>query len=301
LSRLLAQAATALRSALQGLRASPGPAALAAVTIGLTLVLVGAFALLVSNMERLLARFGEDILVSAYLEEGLSEAQTRTLLEQVDGAPGVASVSLVSQEEALRRFREGAFGRPSLLDGLDENPLPASLEISLVPERRSAEGLALLEAALRDLPGIAELGYGHEWVEGYARAVSLIRGVAIALGGVLALATLLIVANTIRLALYARRDEIAILRLVGASRLFVAVPFLLEGLLQGLAGGLMALVLLFGFFRALLPALAGGLELLLGYATPSFLSLEGALLLVAAGAGLGVLGSAAALLQGSEA
>jgi cell division transport system permease protein len=300
LRRLLAQLATFGRSAFLGLRASSGPATVATATIAVTLLLVGAFALLVSNMERLLLRFGEEIRVSAYLEDGLTPEATRALIEQVRAAPGVESVSLVSKEEALRRFREGAFGRPSLLDGLDENPLPASLEIGLVPERRTAEGLAVLAGAIRDLPGIAELGYGREWVEGYARAVGLIRGIAAGLGVVLALATLLIVSNTIRLALYARRDEIAILRLVGASRLFVAVPFLIEGLLQGLAGGLLALGLLFAFFRMLLPALVGGLELLLGYVTPAFLSMEGALLLVAAGALLGVLGSAAALLQGTE-
>lgn len=298
--RLLAELATWGRSALLGLRSSPGPAAVAAATIGVTLLLVGAFALLVSNMERLLVRFGQDIRVSAYLEDGLSPQATRALMAQVRAAPGVEAVELVTKEAALRRFREGTFGRPSLLDGLDENPLPASLEIGLEPERRTAEGLAVLAAAIRDLPGIDELGYGREWVEGYAQAVGLMRGLATALGAVLALATLLIVSNTIRLALYARRDEIAILRLVGASRLFVAVPFLIEGFLQGLAGGILALLLLFAFFRALLPSLEGGLELLLGYMTPAFLSAEGALLLVAAGALLGVLGSAVALLQGSE-
>ena len=299
--RLLAHLASFGRTALHGLRASPGPAAVSALTIGVALLMVGAFALLVTNMERLLDRFGEDIRVSAYLETGLSPEAARALAERVKAAPGVASVSLVTQEDALRRFREGGTGRAALLEGLDENPLPASLEIALVPERRTVEGLAVLAAAIRDLPGIEDLGYGREWVEGYARAVGLIRGVATGLGAVLALATLLIVSNTIRLAVYARRDEIAILRLVGASRLFVAVPFLLEGLLLGLGGGLLAVGGLYVFFRTLLPSLRGGLELLLGYASPAFLPPEGCLLLVAAGAALGVLGSAAALLQGADA
>ena len=291
---------SAVRSAVLGLRASPVTSLVAVATIGVTLLLVGAFALLVANMERLLDRFGDDLRVSAYLADDLPDAQAEALRARVGEAPGVAAVELVTKEEALRRFRESPLGRADLLEGLEENPLPASLEITLVPEHRDRAGLDALAERLRALPGVADLGYGHEWVEGYSRAVGLVRGVAVGLGAVLALATLLVVSNTIRLGVYARRDEIEILRLVGAGRLFVAVPFLLEGLVQGTAGGLLALALLYGFFRTLLPALRGGVELLLGFAPPVFLSAEGCLALVASGALLGVLGSAAALVQGPE-
>jgi cell division transport system permease protein len=289
-----------LRTALLGLRASPMTTTIAVATIGVTLLLVGAFALLVSNMERLLDRFGEDILVSAYLEVGLPGEEQRALLERVQSAPGVESVRLVSEEEAMQRFREGSAGRDFLLEGLDENPLPASLEITLVPESKSSEGLAILVAALEGLRGIDEFGYGTSWVEGYARAMALIRGIGIAIGAVLALATLLIVSNTIRLAVYARRDEIEILRLVGAGRSFVSIPFLVEGLIQGSLGGVVAVALLYGFFRILLPGLEGGLEFLLGFAKPVFIGTEGVLGLIVAGAALGTLGCGLALVGGSE-
>jgi cell division transport system permease protein len=283
-----------LRTALFGLRASPMTTAIAVATIGVTLLLLGAFVLLVSNMERLLDRFGEDILVSAYLEVGLPGEEQRALLERVQSAPGVESVRLVSEEEAMQRFREGSAGQAFLLEGLDENPLPASLEITLVPESRSSEGLAILVAALDGLRGIDEFGYGTEWVEGYARAMALIRGIGIAIGVVLALATLLIVSNTIRLAVYARRDEIEILRLVGAGRSFVSIPFLVS------LGGIVAVALLYGFFRILLPGLESGLEFLLGFAKPAFIGTEGVLGLIVAGAVLGTLGSGLALVEGSE-
>ncbi len=290
-----------LRAALHGLRASPMTSAVAVATIGVTLLLVGAFVLLVSNMERLLDRFGEDIQVSAYLEGGLSDAAQEALVLRVQGAPGVASVRLVSEEEAMQRFREGSAGQASLLEGLDENPLPASLEITLTPESRSSEGLAMLVADLDGVRGIDELGYGTEWVEGYARAVALIRGIGIGIGVVLALATLLIVSNTIRLAVYARRDEIEILRLVGAGRSFVSIPFMVEGFVQGSLGGLIAVALLYGLFRMLMPGLEGGLELLLGFAKPEFIGAEGVSGLIVAGAALGTLGSGLALVEGSEA
>jgi cell division transport system permease protein len=288
------------RTALHGLRASPMTSAVAVATIGVTLLLAGAFVLLVSNMERLLDRFGEDILVSAYLEVGLPGEAQRALVERVESAPGVESVRLVTEEEAVQRFRQGSAGQASLLEGLDENPLPASLEITLVPESRSTEGVGILVAALDGLRGIDEFGYGTEWVEGYARAMALIRGVGVGIGVVLALATLLIVSNTIRLAVYARREEIEILRLVGAGRSFVSIPFLVEGFIQGTLGGVVAIALLYGFFRVLSPGIEGGLEILLGFATPAFLGVDGVLGLIGAGAALGTLGSGLALVEGSE-
>jgi cell division transport system permease protein len=130
--------------------------------------------------------------------------------------------------------------------------------------------------------------------------VALIRGIGVGIGAVLALATLLIVSNTIRLAVYARREEIEILRLVGAGRSFVSIPFLVEGFIQGTLGGVVAIALLYGFFRILLPGIEGGLEILLGFATPAFVGAEGVLGLIGAGALLGTLGSGLALVERSE-
>jgi cell division transport system permease protein len=292
-----AQAARAVGSALRGLRASPLTSAIATGTIALCLLLAGSFALLLVNMERVLSRFGEQVRVSAYLSDALPEAEQEALALRVRRLPGVESVAWVSKQAALERFRASPFGRASLLDGLDENPLPASLEIVLAPAERNRAGLDALVARLEGLPGVEELGYGHEWVEGYARAVALVRGVALALGAVLALATLLIVSNTIRLSVHARRDEIEILSLVGAGRAFVATPFLLEGLLQGGTGGLLALAGLALGFHALTGSFGSGLELLLGSAEPLFFGAGQAVGLVALGAALGALGSAAAVLR----
>jgi cell division transport system permease protein len=287
-----------VRTALRGLRASPITSSVAALTIAISLVLVGAFALLLQNMEELLDRFGGDLAVTAYLEEGLS-AQRQSELERVVGTvEGVQSVRLVSKEEALERFRQGVGRGGALLEGLEENPLPASLEITLAGSQRSSAGMERVVGALRGLPGIADLSSGQDWVEGYLRAVALIRGIGIGLGLILALATLLIVANTIRLAVFARRDELEILALVGASRSFIQTPFLLEGLIQGALAGLLALGLLLLLFRLVLPGFEFGLELLLGGVSPRFFHPGEALALVAAGAGLGVVGSASALVGG---
>ncbi|HEY8123440.1 MAG TPA: ABC transporter permease [Myxococcota bacterium] len=296
----LAQLRSAFANTLVGLRSSPVTSGVAAATIGVCLLLAGAFALLVANMEAILARFGDELHVVAYLEPEIAPAKLDALMERALAQPGVETVAYVSSEEAAERFRRTQPERAALLDGLDENPLPASVELRLAPDQRSGEAVRAVSETLAALPGVAEIGSGNEWIEGYAQAVALIRSIGVAIGTVLALATLLIVANTIRLSIYARRDEIEILRLVGASRSYVAAPFLLEGLIEGLAGGVMGLVLLWSGWLGLAPLLRGGLTLLIGDTTPSFLSAVACARLVAAGALLGLAGSAAALLQSRE-
>jgi cell division transport system permease protein len=294
---LRAHAARAAGSALDGLRASPVTSAIATGTIALCLLLAGAFALLLVNMEGVLERFGEEVRVSAYLSDDLPSEAQEALALRVRRLPGVESVAWISKQAALERFRASPFGRAALLEGLDDNPLPASLEIVLEPAQRNRAGLDALTASLAELPGIDELGYGHEWVEGYARAVVLVRSVALAIGVVLGVATLLIVANTIRLSVHARRDEIEILALVGAGRSFVAAPFLLEGLIEGSLGGALALAGLALAFHGVTGSFGSGLELLLGHLEPSFFNAAQALALVALGGALGALGSAVAVLR----
>ncbi len=284
----------AFANAVRGIRTGSTTSSLAVLTIAIVLVLVGSAALLVHNMSGLLDEFGEDLQLTAYLEKSLAEDDLRLLATTVGGAPGVERVEIVTREQALERFERLA-GGAELLAGLEENPLPASLEIHLLPEARTAEAIGILESSIDGLPGIDEIAHGQEWIEGYARALALIRGIATGIGLVLGLAALLIVANTIRLALYARRDELEILALVGASRTFVRVPFLLEGSLQGLLGGLIALLVIFGAYELLLPQIRYGLELVLGRAELRFFTSAEAVRLVASGAGLGLLGSMTAL------
>jgi cell division transport system permease protein len=289
--------AIAFSNALRGIRSASTTSSLAVLTIAIVLVLVGSASLLVGNMTGILDEFGAELQMTAYLEASISEEDQRLLARRVAAAPGVDHVEVVTKEEALERF-EGIAGGPELLAGLDENPLPASLEIHLLPEARTAEALGILRTSLDGLEGIDELAQGQEWIEGYSRAVALVRAGALGISIVLGMAALLIVANTIRLAVYARRDELEILALVGASRTFVRVPFLLEGTLQGLLGGLIALLAVYGAYEMLMPQIRFGLELVVGRAELRFFTTAEAVRLIASGAGLGLLGSITALIGG---
>lgn len=297
MSRGLMLIAIAFSNALRGIRSASTTSSLAVLTIAIVLVLVGSASLLVGNMTGILDEFGAELQMTAYLEASISEEDQRLLAGRVAAAPGVDHVEVVTKEEALERF-EGIAGGAELLAGLDENPLPASLEIHLLPEARTAEALGILRTSLDGLEGIDELAQGQEWIEGYSRAVALVRAGALGISIVLGMAALLIVANTIRLAVYARRDELEILALVGASRTFVRVPFLLEGTLQGLLGGLIALLAVYGAYEMLMPQIRFGLELVVGRAELRFFTTAEAVRLIASGAGLGLLGSITALIGG---
>jgi len=287
--------AIAFANAIRGIRTASTTSSLAVLTIAIVLVLAGSASLLVDNMTGILDEFGSELQLTAYLEASTSEEDQRLLAGRVAAAPGVDRVEIVTKQQALERF-EAIAGGPELLAGLDENPLPASLEIHLLPEARTAEAIGILKASLDGLKGIDELAQGQEWIEGYSRAVALVRTAALGISIVLGMAALLIVANTIRLAVFSRRDELEILALVGASRTFVRVPFLLEGTLQGLLGGLIALLAVYGAYEMLLPQIHFGLELVVGRTELRFFTTGEAFRLVTSGAGLGLLGSITALI-----
>lgn len=284
-----------IRTASRGLQTSPVPSALATGTIALALLLVGAFALVLGNLEGVVEGFRDELQVVAYLDVDLGEREQRELQATVEGLPAVASAVLVTREEAYERF-QATLGGAELLAGLDDNPLPASLEIELDVDARTEQGVAGLSDALAAMEGVDELAQDRRWVEGMARVGSLVRAVALVLGAVLVGAALLIVANTIRLAIYSREDEIEILSLVGAGRVFQRAPFILEGLVEGAVGGALALGALYLAFQLFLPRVEFGLALLHGAAAPEFFAPRQCLMLVGAGAALGALGSGFALM-----
>ena len=285
-----------VRAAFAGLRGSRTTTVVSIATIAVAVIPLGGLWVVTGNMRALLDQFGNELQLTAFLDADLRSDAGRSLAAKASAIPGVERVEFVSQEKALERFR-ARLGGSALLDALEANPLPASLAIALAPDSRTPERVAAVSEALHALPGVEEIAGGETWIEGYGRALRLVRSAGIGLGSVLALATLLIVANTIRLAVYARRDELEILALVGASRTYVRVPFLLEGVVQGAIGGLLGVGLLFGIFQVAVPQLRDALELFLGWSEPAFLSPHNVGILVAGGAGFGLVGAAVAALR----
>jgi cell division transport system permease protein len=257
-------------------------------TIAVSLFVLGAFLTVASALSGLVTRWTETVQVIVYLEDAIPDRVRESLENRLREDPAVASLQFVSRELALARFRGMFRDLSSLPEDLGENPFPASLEVNLRAERQSAVEVERLAKAFTGVPGVREIQYDLLWIERLSTGVRLVRVVGAFLGGILVLAAVFTISNVIRLTIYAREDELDIMRLVGATRAYVKGPFVAEGVIQGGLGGLAASFLLW----TALAWLSRDLQVseLLPHATLS-LSPPLAALLVAGGMSVGLVGS----------
>jgi len=223
--------------------------ALSIGTIAVSLFVLGAFLTIASNLNEVVARWSRKVQVTFYLTDGLETPIRDSLAGRLKDDAAVESVEVISRAQALERFRALFRDLQALPDDLGENPFPASIEATLRPGRESPEEVQRLVAAFEKAPGVEEVQYDLLWIQRLATAIRLVRGVGALLGGILVLAGVFTISNVIRLTVYARQDELDIMRLVGATRAYVKGPFVVEGLIQGGVGGLISVALLWVAFR----------------------------------------------------
>jgi len=240
----------ALREALAGIRRAPVLTALSAAMVALGLYVVGLFAVVSYNLHEALVRVEERVEVVVYLRDDVREGELALAEEHLMELDEVRAVRYVSKSEALRLARESMGDFEEIFSGLDVNPLPASLEVELHPGFRTPESVARVADLARVYPFVEEVAFGQEWVD----RVYLLRrigGIAsLVLGAAFGAVAALIIGTAVRIALFARREEIYIMRLVGAKNGFIRRPFLLEGLFTGMMGGVLAAGLTFASFQA---------------------------------------------------
>lgn len=270
--------------------ASPYLHLAATATIAFSLLVIGVFAMLYVNISALIHSWQQDVRVVAYLKNELSEEWVESLRQSFAKLNGVEEVTYVSKDEAMARLRRQMKHRLSLLEGLRENPLPASFELRLVHGAQTPENLDLLASQLRGFPEVADLGYGETWFNRFSGFIGFFRLASLIIGGLVIAITVFVCANTIRLTLYAKREEIEIMRLVGATDAFIKIPFYVQNLIEGLLGGLVALVLLFGSFRFLFARIQTP-DALLSSCDIRFISFTWCAALLAAGMFVGWFGS----------
>lgn len=264
-------------------------------TITLALLIVSLFLLLFVNLENAAEAWSEKVQVTVYFERELNSQEQMDLKKSIQKLPETSKVVWVSRDDALKRFKDRLEGQESLLDGVSSEILPASFEISLKKSSRSTIAVDTYVNKLKSFSGIGEIQYGEEWVRRFNTFMTFMRIVGALVGGFLVLAVVFIVSNTIQLTVYSRRDELEIMSLVGATRLFIKAPFLLEGLLQGIVGGTLALTLLGSLYVLFLHNAGNFLSFNPATAGLAFLSPMYCTVLVLAGALLGFLGSLAAV------
>jgi len=283
------------RQARQNLIQNPWLNAITLGTITLSFLILGLFLIVFINAKGLLDEWGGRIRVTAYLGGSPGQEQMRRLGEKVAGFEEVQEVKVRSKEEALKLLETKMPERKELLRGLPRNPLPASLEIRLRGKYQNSEGVQGLARKLRGIPEIEDVQYGSEWLERFSAFMALLKGLGLGLGGLLLLSTILVISNTIRLNIFARREEIEVMRSVGATGLFIRAPYYLEGLLQGFLGAVLALAILFVLFQVFLSRVYEPLRGLLGNFPAQFLTLEQMAAVAVGGVVLGLFGTQASV------
>lgn len=284
-----------LRQAWQNLNQNRWMNSITLATITFSFIMAGIFLIIFLNAQGLLKEWQSRMRVMAYLQDNLNAEEIKKLKADLILLKEVQEVTYRSKEEALQFLTEKLKEKRVLVQGLPRNPLPASLEIRLKPEFQNSSGVQQLVEKLKNYSQIAELQYGKEWIEKLSAFVLLFQILSGILGGLLAITTIFIISNTMRLNIFARREEIEIMRSVGATGLFIRAPFYIEGLFQGFIGASLAIIILFLIFRAFLAAIYDPLQSLLGNFSLFFLNAEQIGAIVLAGLFLGFLGTQAAI------
>ena len=236
--------------------------ALSVGTIAVSLFVLGAFLVVAGSLNDVVQRWTQKVQVIFYLDDGVEARVRDSLQNRLQEDPAVEAVDRVSRQQALERFHSLFRDLRSLPDDLGENPFPASLEVVLKSGHRSPAEVERLVHAFEKAPGVQEVQYDLLWIERLATGARLVRGVGAFLGGVLVLAGVFTISNVIRLTVYAREDELDIMRLVGATQAYVKGPFVTEGMIQGGLGGLLSVGFLWLAVRWLTRGLAAGSDLL---------------------------------------
>ena len=217
-------------------------------TVAVSLFVLGVFLILVLNMNRLAATLESQVQISVYLQDDLKPADREDLQQDIAHMQGIESIRYVSREEAKARLADRLGDQKYLLDALgDKNPLPDSFELTVV----HPDMVETAAKAIEHMNGVESAKYGQDVVEHLFDITRLMRIFGVALMVLLAGATIFIISNTIRLTVFARRKEIAIMKYVGATDWFIRWPFLMEGVVLGFIGGILAAIALRSFYAAM--------------------------------------------------
>ncbi len=213
--------------------------------IAVSLAIFGIFLLMYVNLNRVVRHWTDTVQIIAYVERALSPEQQTALDSRIRAIDTVEEVAFVSQDEALERLKTRLVGHEDLLAGLDQNPLPASFEIRLARKHRSLQGVQAVVTQLQPIPEFSDIQYGQTWLENLTAVMNMLKFIGVFLGAFLFFTVIFIISNTIKLTLYAREEELTIMKYLGATELFIKGPFLTEGIIRGFLGAGLSLLVIF--------------------------------------------------------
>ena len=237
--------------AYHGLRSNSLVNLLAMGTISMAMLIVGFFLVVFLNLQAAVSAMGERLEVSVFLKGGLTPQEQDYLLTRIKAEPGVKQAVFLSKEGALALLKKELKGQEALMEGLGENPLPDSYEITVDAKYADAAKIEALTKKIGKLYGVEDVSYGRQGVEVMDRLLKLVTYGGITLAVLLGVTVVFIISNSVRLALYSRGQEIELMQWIGATRWFIMGPFLVEGMLVAVLGTSLAVGILAGLFHAL--------------------------------------------------
>ncbi|MDI6704067.1 MAG: permease-like cell division protein FtsX [bacterium] len=224
--------------------------------ITISLFILGLFFILTTNVRAIIEDLSSKVAIVAYLDNGLNKEEIDRLKKEVSKIKEVKHVSYISKEIAMERFKKDlGEGFTDIVETLDTNPLPASIEVKIKGSsftQEEKERFLHLVAKIKGLVGVKEVDYGKEMIDILTKITEGLSLVIYVIGFLFSIGAVFIVSNTIRLAILSKKEEIEIMRLVGATPGFISTPYLLEGALQGLIGGILSMGLLFIIYKLIL-------------------------------------------------
>jgi cell division transport system permease protein len=260
--------------------------------ICLSFLTVGIFLALSNNLKATARELATNMTIAFYLDPKAPPETVEAIREEIGRADFAAGVKLVTAEEALERFRASFPELADMAAGLKANPFPPSLELRIKTKASASREVVAFVEGMKKRPGVVDVLFNQDWVEKMQGFSRLAGAIGAFLGGILILTSFFIISNVVKLNVFARKNEIEILRFVGGTNLFIRIPFWLEGITLGLLGSLLSLGLLFvviQIFPLYLGTSLGALQQLLRFRYPD---LSQALALLGGGAATGWIGSA---------
>ena len=259
-----------LKSALRDIRSNRLLSLVTISTFALSILIVSAALLFFVNMNAIIDGWRQGIRVMAYLQDGLQESDRSYLKARIENLYGVQQADFIPKDEALARLRAQMSRQASILDNLETNPLPDAFEIQMIAASQTWEKVEQLAAELEALEGVSEVEYGQRWIKRIINAFNLFQMTAYIMGALFFMAAVFIVGNTVRLVLFSRKDEVEIMRLVGATERFILTPFYFQSLLQAAMGSIIGLVGLFIMYMLIQSRIAT--DMAAAFFEPRFLS-----------------------------
>lgn len=230
---------------------------LTVLSISIGLLIISTFITITQNLDSVLKRWSRDFGLVVYLNEGITREVEDTLKAFFQNDSDIVGIKYISKEQALEVLRQTMGNQSSVLEGFDSNPLPSSFEISLKRELLNPAFVERKASEIKHLNGVEDVQYGEKWLSSLNTLANIMKVSAVFLGGAIFIAIAFITYSTIKIFFYRRKDEIETLKLLGATRSFIRLPFLLEGLLIGILAGALSALGLFSVYSVIISKISG--------------------------------------------